>query len=74
MPAVTELILAELMYLQYDNNQKPIYMYINSTGTTKVGRAVISAPGPSPARPNSTPRPCSGLRRSGGMLMGREGG
>ena len=34
--AVTELIMAELLYLQYDDAKKPIYMYINSTGTTKV--------------------------------------
>ena len=37
VPAVTELIMAELLYLQYDDATKPIYMYINSTGTTKVG-------------------------------------
>lgn len=36
VPAVTELIMAELLYLQYDDPEKPIYMYINSTGTTKV--------------------------------------
>jgi len=38
VPAVTELILAELLYLQYDNADKPIIMYINSTGTTKEGQ------------------------------------
>ena len=32
VPAVTELMLAELMYLQYDNPSKPVYMYINSAG------------------------------------------
>ena len=32
VPAVTELMLAELMYLQYDNPTKPIFMYINSAG------------------------------------------
>eukprot|EP00270_Netrium_digitus_P021768 TRINITY_DN952_c0_g1_i1.p1 TRINITY_DN952_c0_g1~~TRINITY_DN952_c0_g1_i1.p1 ORF type:complete len:345 (+),score=57.91 TRINITY_DN952_c0_g1_i1:124-1035(+) len=37
VPAVTELIMAELLYLQYDDVSKPIYMYINSTGTTKDG-------------------------------------
>ena len=36
VPAVTKLIMAELLYLQYDDPEKPIYMYINSTGTTKV--------------------------------------
>eukprot|EP00966_Prymnesium_polylepis_P175647 4065173-Prymnesium_polylepis.1 len=32
--AVTELIIGELLYLQYDSNSKPITMYINSPGTT----------------------------------------
>eukprot|EP00899_Mesostigma_viride_P025857 jgi/Mesvir1/6456/Mv19534-RA.1 len=35
VPAVTELICAELIYLQYKDPRKPIYMYINSTGTTR---------------------------------------
>ncbi|CAL5219333.1 g1145 [Coccomyxa viridis] len=35
VPAVTELIVAELLYLQYKDRQKPIYLYINSTGTTR---------------------------------------
>lgn len=34
VPAVTELILAELLYLQYDNPTRPVYMYINSAGVT----------------------------------------
>ncbi|KAG2315266.1 hypothetical protein Bca4012_066105 [Brassica carinata] len=34
--SVTELILAEFLYLQYEDEEKPIYLYINSTGTTKV--------------------------------------
>ena len=34
VPAVTELILAELLYLQYDNPSRPVYMYINSAGVT----------------------------------------
>eukprot|EP00898_Chlorokybus_atmophyticus_P001368 jgi/Chlat1/2231/Chrsp17S02547 len=37
VPSVTELILAQLMYLQWDDNKKPIYMYINSTGVQKGG-------------------------------------
>lgn len=37
VPSVTELILAEFLYLQYEDEDKPIYLYINSTGTTKVG-------------------------------------
>ncbi|KAJ4712640.1 ATP-dependent Clp protease proteolytic subunit [Melia azedarach] len=37
VPSVTELILAEFLYLQYEDVDKPIYLYINSTGTTKGG-------------------------------------
>ena len=36
VPSVTELILAELLYLQYEYNKKPVFLYINSTGTSKV--------------------------------------
>lgn len=35
VPAVTELVLAEMLYLQYDNPTRPIFMYINSTGVVK---------------------------------------
>ncbi|HEY9652126.1 MAG TPA: ATP-dependent Clp protease proteolytic subunit [Coleofasciculaceae cyanobacterium] len=35
VPAVTELIIAELLYLQYDDPDKPIKIYINSTGTSR---------------------------------------
>ncbi len=35
VPSVTELLVAELLYLQFEDAQKPIYFYINSTGTTK---------------------------------------
>jgi ATP-dependent Clp protease protease subunit len=38
VPAVTELMLAELLYLQYDNPTRPIFLYINSTGVA------VSAP------------------------------
>lgn len=31
---VTELIIAQLLYLQFDDPDKPIYFYINSTGTS----------------------------------------
>ncbi|CAN8074317.1 unnamed protein product [Agarophyton chilense] len=34
VPAVTELIIAEFLYLQYEDASKPVYMYINSTGTS----------------------------------------
>ena len=33
--AVTELIVAELLYLQYRDASKDLFMYINSTGTTR---------------------------------------
>uniref|UniRef100_A0A803KP09 ATP-dependent Clp protease proteolytic subunit n=1 Tax=Chenopodium quinoa TaxID=63459 RepID=A0A803KP09_CHEQI len=35
VPAVTELVIAELMYLQWMDAKEPIYIYINSTGTTR---------------------------------------
>ena len=35
--AVTELIIAELLYLQYADPDKPIKIYINSTGTSSYG-------------------------------------
>ena len=35
VPAVTELIIAELLYLQYKDRNKPMFLYINSTGTTR---------------------------------------
>ena len=31
---VTELIIAQLLFLEFDNAEKPIYFYINSTGTS----------------------------------------
>ena len=31
---VTELIIAQLLYLQFDEPDKPIFFYINSTGTS----------------------------------------
>jgi len=32
VPSVTELIVAQLLYLNYDNPSKNVYMYINSIG------------------------------------------
>ncbi|KAK6945996.1 Clp protease proteolytic subunit /Translocation-enhancing protein TepA [Dillenia turbinata] len=32
VPAVTELLVAQFMWLDYDNPSKPIYLYINSSG------------------------------------------
>ena len=34
VPEVTKLIIAELLYLQYEDPDKPIKIYINSTGTS----------------------------------------
>jgi ATP-dependent Clp protease protease subunit len=31
---VTKLIIAQLLYLKFDNPDKPIFFYINSTGTS----------------------------------------
>ncbi|OAY39255.1 ATP-dependent Clp protease proteolytic subunit-related protein 1, chloroplastic [Manihot esculenta] len=33
VPAVTELLVAQFLYLDYDDSAKPIYLYINSSGT-----------------------------------------
>ncbi len=41
VPAVSELVIAELLYLNYEDSEKPITMYINSSGTTTAdGRAI----------------------------------
>ena len=37
VPAVTELVIAELLYLNYESSDDPITMYINSSGTTTAG-------------------------------------
>ncbi|KAH7687517.1 Endopeptidase Clp protein [Dioscorea alata] len=37
VPLVMELIVAQLLYLQAEDNEKPISFYINSTGTLKDG-------------------------------------
>ncbi len=38
---VTKLIIAQLLYLQFDNPDKPINFYINSTGTSWYGGEAI---------------------------------
>ncbi|MGE5657540.1 MAG: ATP-dependent Clp protease proteolytic subunit [Actinomycetota bacterium] len=38
---VTELIIAQLLYLQFDDSEKPIFFYINSTGTSWYGGEAI---------------------------------
>lgn len=38
---VTEIIIAQLLYLQFEDQEKPIYFYINSTGTSWYGGDAI---------------------------------
>ena len=38
VPSVTELIIAELLWLNFEDRSKPITMYINSTGIMKDGK------------------------------------
>jgi ATP-dependent Clp protease protease subunit len=37
---VTRLIIAQLLYLQFDDPEKPIFFYINSTGTSWQGETI----------------------------------
>lgn len=39
---VTKLIVAQLLYLQYEDRSKPIFMYINSTGTYNYDTAAFA--------------------------------
>ncbi|KAG0454978.1 hypothetical protein HPP92_023892 [Vanilla planifolia] len=41
-PAVSELIVAELLWLDYDDRTKPIYVYINSPGTQNYRKQIIA--------------------------------
>ena len=41
VPSVCELVIAELLYLAY-NNSKPVYVYVNSSGTQNERRQSIS--------------------------------
>lgn len=43
VPAVTELLIAEIMYLQYKDRSKPMFLYINSTGTTRADGETVSS-------------------------------
>jgi len=38
VPSVSELAVAELLYLNYEKSHEDIYMYINSPGTSAAGR------------------------------------
>lgn len=43
VPSVTELLIAELLWLNFDNPEKPVYFYVNSTGSQSPdGKAVAS--------------------------------
>lgn len=42
VPAVTELIVAELLFLNFDSPEKPVYFYINSTGSQASRRAAVA--------------------------------
>ncbi|KAG8459900.1 hypothetical protein KFE25_010949 [Diacronema lutheri] len=39
--AVSQLIVAELLYLQYESNTKPCFLYINSPGLMTEGRQLV---------------------------------
>jgi hypothetical protein len=41
VPAVTELIVSELLYMQYTDPGKACYLYINSTGCTRADGEVV---------------------------------
>lgn len=41
VPAVTELVVSELLYMQYTDPQKPCYIYINSTGCQRADGEVV---------------------------------
>ncbi|GKV26472.1 hypothetical protein SLEP1_g35763 [Rubroshorea leprosula] len=43
VPAVTELIVAQLMFLDYDDQTKPIYIYINSSGTLNEKMEIVGS-------------------------------
>lgn len=43
VPAVAELIVAQLMWLDYDNPTKPVHLYINSYGTQNVKNETVGA-------------------------------
>ena len=42
VPAVTELVIAQLLYLQWLDPRSPSYVYINSTGTSRADGETVS--------------------------------
>lgn len=55
MPAVTELVIAELLYLQYSDPRLPTYVYVNSTGTSRADGETVSAAYHAPPLPSLVP-------------------
>jgi len=43
VPAVTELIVSELLYMQYTDPQRACYIYINSTGCQRADGEVVAS-------------------------------
>ncbi|CAK8573848.1 unnamed protein product [Lathyrus sativus] len=43
VPAVAELIVAELIWLDYDDRKKPVYLYINSPGTQNMRSETVGS-------------------------------
>jgi hypothetical protein len=56
VPAVTELIIAELLYLEKQGPQAAVEMLINSSGTTRQDGEIVGAPTAAPRR--CPPRRC----------------
>ncbi|KAG8069097.1 hypothetical protein GUJ93_ZPchr0005g15744 [Zizania palustris] len=43
VPAVTELIATQFLWLDYDDRTKPIYLYLNSTGTMDENNELVGS-------------------------------
>lgn len=43
VPSVTELLIAQFMYLDFDDATKPVYLYINSSGTQDENRESVGS-------------------------------
>eukprot|EP01025_Chloroclados_australasicus_P005199 TRINITY_DN1149_c0_g1_i4.p1 TRINITY_DN1149_c0_g1~~TRINITY_DN1149_c0_g1_i4.p1 ORF type:complete len:346 (+),score=37.06 TRINITY_DN1149_c0_g1_i4:44-1081(+) len=42
VPSVTELVISELLWLNYNTPEKPVYVYINSTGSQTTDGQVVA--------------------------------
>ena len=77
VPSVTELVISELLWLNYSAPEKPVYVYINSTGGCCWGRGHSAAGG----RGSSAAGGCrvgwgsgrEAMQRGGGEAVGRGG-